>query len=128
MRPLVLQHTASFQPHRGAAGFAAAATLAIAALFASPCRADITVGQTPPPSPDVLYGDLFVAVQTAQIYPDQKTFVDAVPTTDPATIVAQYDAQKNEPGFSLAAFVAQYFIAPTDTSVTPPPGQSLREH
>src|SRR4051812_47556699 len=113
---------------RGPMRLAAAATLALAALFAAPCRADIVVGQTPPPSPDVLYGDLFVAVQTAQVYPDQKTFVDAVPKADPATIVAQYDAQKDQPGFSLAAFVARYFTPPTDTSITPPPGQSLREH
>lgn len=47
---------------------------------------------------------------------------------DPAQIVALYDQQKNNPGFSLAAFVAQYFTPPADQSITPPPNQSLREH
>jgi alpha,alpha-trehalase len=105
----------------------AAAALVLAALCAT-ARADIVVGQAPPPPPDVLYGELFVAVQTAQVYPDQKTFVDAVPKADPAFIVRQYEAQKDQPGFSLAAFVAEYFTPPAATAVDPPPGQTLREH
>ncbi|NWK46813.1 hypothetical protein HWX30_20690 [Ralstonia pickettii] len=43
-------------------------------LAASSALADVGVGAALPPSPDKLYGDLFVAVQTAQVYPDQKTF------------------------------------------------------
>jgi alpha,alpha-trehalase len=95
---------------------------------ATPCMADITVGQAPPPSPDKLYGQLFVDVQSQQVYPDQKTFVDAVPKAPPAEILAQYAAQKGQPGFSLADFVARWFVPPADTSVTPPAGQTLREH
>jgi alpha,alpha-trehalase len=91
-------------------------------------QADTQVGQTLPPPPSVLYGDLFVAVQTAQIYPDQKTFVDATTTADPAAIVADYAQRKDLPGFSLSAFVAQYFTPPTDQVITPPPNQTLREH
>ncbi|EGD05904.1 alpha,alpha-trehalase, partial [Burkholderia sp. TJI49] len=64
------------------------------------------------PPPSQLYGDLFVAVQTAQLYPDQKTFVDATPDTDPATIVQLYQQQKSQPGFSLKAFVDQHFTPP----------------
>ena len=94
----------------------------------SAAYADIQVGQTLPPPPSVLYGDLFVAVQTAQIYPDQKTFVDATPNADPAAIVQLYEQQKNNPGFSLKNFVAQYFTPPIDQVITPPPNQSLREH
>jgi alpha,alpha-trehalase len=78
--------------------------------------------------PSILYGDLFVAVQTAQIYPDQKTFVDATPKMDPAQIVALYDQAKLNPGFSLSDFVATYFTPPTDQVITPPPNQSLRDH
>jgi alpha,alpha-trehalase len=81
-----------------------------------------------PAPPSILYGDLFVAVQTAQIYPDQKTFVDSTPKMDPAQIAALYAQQKGVPGFSLAAFVAQYFTPPVDQVITPPPNQSLREH
>ncbi|SAK66985.1 alpha,alpha-trehalase TreA [Caballeronia ptereochthonis] len=90
--------------------------------------ADAQAGYTLPPPPSELYGDLFVAVQTQGIYPDQKTFVDATPKMDPAQIVQAYHQQMTVPGFSLAAFVAQYFTPPTDQSITPPPNQSLREH
>jgi alpha,alpha-trehalase len=85
-------------------------------------------GTTVLPPPSELYGDLFVAVQTAQIFPDQKTFVDSTPTMAPADVVALYEQQKNNPNFSLKNFVAQYFTPPVDQSVTPPPNQSLREH
>ncbi|HDR9253512.1 alpha,alpha-trehalase TreA [Burkholderia vietnamiensis] len=80
------------------------------------------------PPPSQLYGDLFVAVQTAQIYPDQKTFVDATPNTDPATIVQLYQQQKSQPGFSLKAFVDQYFTARPQGGVTPPANLTLRQH
>ncbi len=79
--------------------------------------------------PSVLYGDLFTAVQTAQIFPDQKTFVDLTPDADPATIVQQYRQQRNQPGFSLKQFVSQHFALPADqVVVTPPAHQSLRDH
>jgi len=104
------------------------AWLAGLAIASSPCQADTQVGGTLPPPPDKLYGDLFVAVQTAQIYPDQKTFVDATPNAEPITIVRLYEASKDQPGFSLTAFVNQYFTPPPDQSVTPPPNQTLREH
>lgn len=52
------------------------------------CSADLLSSVPPPPSQ--LYGDLFVAVQTQQVFPDQKTFVDATPTSDPAAIVQLY--------------------------------------
>ncbi|MGF6920234.1 alpha,alpha-trehalase TreA [Paraburkholderia sp. 40] len=98
-------------------------------VFASAsCLADTQVGATLPPAPDILYGDLFVAVQTAQIFADQKTFVDATPNGNPAAIVQLYETQKNQPGFSLQKFVSQYFTPPPDQSITPPPNQSLREH
>ncbi|MBC8728622.1 alpha,alpha-trehalase TreA [Paraburkholderia sp. UCT2] len=98
-------------------------------VFASAsCLADTQVGATLPPAPDILYGDLFVAVQTAQIFADQKTFVDATPNGNPAAIVELYETQKNQPDFSLQKFVSQYFTPPPDQSITPPPNQSLREH
>ena len=108
----------------------AAAVSGFAFLFglSSLCHADTQVGGTLPPAPDILYGELFVAVQTAQIYPDQKTFVDATPNADPAVIVQLYQQQKNNPGFSLANFVNQYFTPPSEPVITPPANQTLREH
>ncbi len=105
-----------------------AAALLAASLCALSAGADVGVGAALPPSPDKLYGELFVAVQTAQVYPDQKTFVDTVPKADPAVILLAYRAQKDVPGFSLKAFVDQYFTVLPETSVTPPAGLSLRAH
>ncbi|MFM0726802.1 alpha,alpha-trehalase TreA [Paraburkholderia strydomiana] len=104
------------------------ACIASLAFASASCLADTQVGAALPPAPDILYGDLFVAVQTAQIFSDQKTFVDSTPKENPATIVQLYEAQKGQPGFSLLAFVNQYFTPPPDQSITPPPNQSLREH
>ncbi|SDR58709.1 alpha,alpha-trehalase TreA [Paraburkholderia tuberum] len=104
------------------------ACIASLVFSSASCLADIQVGATLPPAPDILYGDLFVAVQTAQIFADQKTFVDATPNGNPAAIVQLYETQKNQPGFSLQKFVSQYFTPPPDQSITPPPNQSLREH
>jgi alpha,alpha-trehalase len=116
--------TESIRLHR----IAAASSFVFLISLAGVCHADTQVGGTLPPAPDKLYGDFFVAVQTAQIYPDQKTFVDATPNADPATIVQLYEQQKNTTGFSLANFVNQYFTPPSEPVITPPANQTLREH
>ncbi|MCK9686546.1 alpha,alpha-trehalase TreA [Scleromatobacter humisilvae] len=106
------------------------AALALAALLVSalPAAAQRAVATPWPAPPDKLYAELFVDVQTAQVYADQKTFVDATPRDDPATILASYRAQRGAPGFSLKAFVDAHFEPPADTPVDPPSGQGLREH
>lgn len=119
-----LSHVKPF-PRRTAsklAGLVLLAGLAGAGL----ARADALA--TLPPPPSELYGDLFVAVQTQQIFDDQKTFVDAVPNSDPATILQLYAQQKNQPNFDLKSFVLTNFTLPTEPPITPPSGQTLREH
>ena len=64
------------------------------------------------PTPRQLYPGLFEAVQLQRVYPDGKTFVDALPTASPPEIVAAYERLRNQPGFDLKAFVGQYFKAP----------------
>ena len=108
-----------------------AITLSIVALLnlaTNECLADTQVNAPLPSPPEVLYGPLFIAVQTANIYPDQKTFVDATPRVDPATIVMLYEKQKETPGFSLKAFVDQNFEFASEPKVTPPQNQTLRQH
>ena len=46
-----------------------------------------------PPTPAELFDGLFVAVQSARVYPDGKTFADAVPSAEPAQILEQYRRQ-----------------------------------
>lgn len=76
-----------------------------------------TLAQTPPPSPGETYGELFRAVQTAKIFSDEKDFVDSVPKRPPAEILADYEKEKAQPGFDLAAFVQENFNSGHSASV-----------
>jgi alpha,alpha-trehalase len=83
------------------------------------------MSQQSPPTPDVLYGQLFVDVQQSRIFPDGKTFVDCIPKRDPAEIVKDYLAIKKNPNirFSLQLFVEANFQipgSPTDSYKTNP--------
>ncbi|MFP2514471.1 alpha,alpha-trehalase [Buttiauxella agrestis] len=96
--------------------------------FTLPATADESVQPLPQP-PDVLLGPLFTDVQTAKLFPDQKTFADAVPKNDPLMILADYRMQRNQSGFDLRHFVNVNFVLPKEgEKYVPPEGQSLREH
>ena len=84
---------------------------------------------TPQQPPDILLGPLFNDVQNARLFPDQKTFADAVPNSDPLMILADYRMQKNQSSFDLRHFVSVNFTLPKEgEKYVPPEGQSLREH
>src|SRR5919106_3807983 len=76
------------------------------------------------PSRDL--GALFHDVQTARLFGDSKTFVDARPLAAPAEIAARYAAERGAPALDLRAFVERHFALPrpvgegfrTDTSRT----------
>ena len=78
---------------------------------------------TPPPSPDQIFGSLFVDVQRGGVFDDQKTFVDCVPRQDPAEILRAYAKEKGRPGFQLSAFVAAHFIVPEAPVEKPKPAE-----
>lgn len=85
--------------------------------------------RTQPQPPDALLGPLFTDVQTAKLFPDQKTFADAVPKSDPLMILADYRMQRTQSGFDLLHFVKVNFVLPVEgKKYVPPEGQSLREH
>ena len=103
-----------------------ASTLLALASFGA--HAEEQPAATPQP-PDILLGPLFNDVQTAKLFPDQKTFADAVPNSDPLMILADYRMQKNQSGFDLRHFVGVNFTLPKEgEKYVPPAGQSLREH
>lgn len=80
-------------------------------------------------SPDILLGPLFNDVQSAKLFPDQKTFADAVPKSDPLMILADYRMQHTHSSFDLRHFVEMNFTLPAEgEKYVPPAGQSLREH
>ncbi len=63
-------------------------------------------------TPAQLYPELFKAVQMERVYGDGKTFPDAVPLADAATINREYTQQKNKSDFDLKAFTKKYFREP----------------
>src|SRR6202035_38539 len=69
--------------------------------------------------PQVLFQDLFVAVQTAQIYSDGKAFPDAVPNAAPDDILKQYHAERPDSPAALKAFVEAHFTLPSEVGAAP---------
>ncbi len=80
--------------------------------------------------PQVLFKDLFVAVQGAQLFADGKAFPDAVPNGAPADILRQYHAERPASPAALRDFVEAHFTLPSEIAGAPsPPGQvSITEH
>ncbi len=64
-------------------------------------------------TPRQLFPGLFEAVQLSDIFPDNKTFVDATPRRDPNLIMKDYTNLKDKTGFNLKQFVSDNFIIPT---------------
>ena len=61
-------------------------------------------------TPSERYQELFVDIQTQEIFEDSKNFVDCIPLAkNPTDILEQYRAEKNLPGFDLASFVHSHF-------------------
>ncbi|MDR6431817.1 alpha,alpha-trehalase TreF [Brucella pseudogrignonensis] len=83
-----------------------------------------------PQTPDVLYGPLFEAVQLQRVFPDSKSFADAVPNGKPEEIVALYNAQSKLPGFNLTAFVNSHFTLAQDAhkAYASVEGENVCEH
>ncbi|MEN4978110.1 alpha,alpha-trehalase TreA [Erwinia billingiae] len=107
--------------------------LMVAALTQTGYAAENDAGQhllsSAPQPPDIRLGPLFHAVQAAKLYPDQKTFADAVPKSNPTSILADWQMQKKQSNFDLRHFVEANFTLPAaGEKYVPPSGQSLREH
>lgn len=66
--------------------------------------------------PELDLEELFEDVQLRAVFPDSKTFADCVPLQAPEQILRAYREQRQQPGFSLEAFVRQHFQIPTQAS------------
>lgn len=84
-----------------------------------------TLAGSLPPSPADLFGELFEDVQQRGVFPDSKTFVDAVPKAAPASIVEAYQRERTAPGFDLRTFVERQFEVPSITPVAGGPTQPI---
>lgn len=81
-------------------------------------------------SPDVLFGELFTAIQLGSIFPDSKTFVDCIPRTAPAEILHTYMLEYQDPDFDLEGFVHRHFMVPETTAsdYESDPARPIEEH
>src|SRR5579863_2543178 len=75
----------------------------------------------PSEPPQALFKDLFIAVQTAQIYADGKAFPDAIPNAAPADILTQYHTERPDSPAALKAFVEAHFTLPSEVVGMPSP-------
>jgi len=64
------------------------------------------------PTPDHLWGPLFVDVQLTRALGDNKTFVDALPKYSPTIILAKYKVLPLKDSATLSEFVQQNFVLP----------------
>ena len=82
------------------------------------------------PTPRESYPDLFERVQRGRLFSDSKTFVDAVPRTDPAAIYSEFRDARDRPGFDLREFVGRHFDLPQaeDTADGSKPAAGIAEH
>ena len=67
-------------------------------------------------------------MEESGIFPDQKTFADAVPREAPEAVRAAYARERLRPGFDLRAFMAAHFLAPEPATVAVPAEPDLERH
>ena len=74
--------------------------------------------------------DLFKDVQLSGIFPDSKTFVDAVPDQSYKEILELYNKEKDQPGFTIEAFVKDHYSLPyvINTGFETDTTESMKEH
>ncbi len=89
-------------------------------LAAAPAARSQAPAQFPDP-PQVLFQDLFAAVQGARIFADGKAFPDAVPNAPPQEILRQYRAGRPASPAALKDFVEAHFALPGEVLGTPSP-------
>jgi alpha,alpha-trehalase len=104
-------------------GPAVALLLALLSIPAAQPRTPPTAAYPDPPQ--VLFKDLFVAVQTAAIYRDSKTFADAVPDAAPEKILAQYHASRPDSPEALKRFADTHFSLPAPAASVPSPPEQV---
>jgi alpha,alpha-trehalase len=114
---------------RGLAGVGLCLTLLPAASMGAgrvPARGiAVAIPEPLPQPPQVLFEDLFVAVQSAPLFTDSKTFADAVPKASPADILMRYrDANPITPE-ALKSFVVANFVLPSEAIAPQPSTQRV---
>ena len=71
------------------------------------------------PTPAKLFGPLFVRVQMAGVFPDGKTFVDAIPKASPQVILQRFRNDNPRTRKALLRFVERNFTLPPPDRTRP---------
>jgi alpha,alpha-trehalase len=79
-------------------------------------------------TPAQLFGPLFVRVQMDRVFPDGKTFVDAVPKTSPPVILQRFRKCDPRTRAALLRFVRENFTLPPPDRTRVPKTPSLQAH
>lgn len=59
-------------------------------------------------------GSLYSDVQSGEIFPDSKFFVDCIPASPIEDILQEYEKQRHVRGFDLKTFVTNHFVLPAE--------------
>ncbi|MCH4824261.1 alpha,alpha-trehalase TreA [Gramella lutea] len=78
--------------------------------------------------PGELYGDLFYDVQSKNVFPDSKTFVDAIPQYNPGLIRQRYEMLADTTAEGISDFVEQHFEIPGEQSEFEADSSSINLH
>jgi alpha,alpha-trehalase len=79
--------------------------------------------------PEELYGDLFYEVQSnEQLFPDSKTFVDAIPIYNVDVIKDRFAELPNKNTSTLNIFLEDHFIIPENNNIYQTDSSSIRQH
>ena len=98
-------------------------------LIASAMLAAPAAAAGPPQQPSALFRELFARVELERLFPDSKTFADAVPTREPQAIMADYRSAPPADRAALAAFVAANFTLPAEPEGgQAAPARPLKDH
>ena len=79
-------------------------------------------------TPAQLFGPLFVRVQMARVFPDGKTFADAVPKASPPVILQRFRKLDPRSRAALLRFVQQNFTLPPPDRTRVPKAPTLQGH
>lgn len=78
--------------------------------------------------PSKSFGSLFASVQNARIYPDSKTFADAIPRVSLEEIIARWEEGPPLHGGALRNFVERNFRLPVPADSAAPKGMPLEQY
>jgi alpha,alpha-trehalase len=103
---------------------------ALVSLQLALCGSIATARESAPLPPSQLYGALFERVQTERVFPDSKTFADAIAKSAPEEIMRRYEVERGREGFSLKQFVSDHFVIPgsATSQFQTAPREEIRAH